>query len=108
VRVDQTASRGARRSTPATYTGQDLVELHLISSPPLVDLLVATLLEAGARDRVLDEAEERLGVPMVEAYGMTEAGHQMTSNPLPPAARVAGGGWEQPRTSSSISRAPRG
>ena len=27
---------------------------------------------------------------MIEAYGMTEAGHQMTSNPLPPAARIEG------------------
>jgi oxalate---CoA ligase len=34
--------------------------------------------------------EARLGVPMVEAYGMTEATHQMTSNPLPPAKRRAG------------------
>ncbi len=34
--------------------------------------------------------EERFGVPVVEAYGMTEASHQMTTNPLPPAARRAG------------------
>src|SRR2546428_161869 len=32
--------------------------------------------------------EQRLGVPVLEAYGMTEASHQMTSNPLPPARRV--------------------
>src|SRR6202161_4782740 len=30
------------------------------------------------------------GVPFVEAYGMTEASHQMTSNPLPPRHRKAG------------------
>jgi oxalate---CoA ligase len=34
--------------------------------------------------------EERFGVPVVEAYGMTEASHQMTTNPLPPAARRPG------------------
>jgi acyl-CoA synthetase (AMP-forming)/AMP-acid ligase II len=34
--------------------------------------------------------EQRLGVPLVEAYGMTEATHQMTSNPLPPAERRPG------------------
>ncbi|HET6576615.1 MAG TPA: GTPase [Fimbriiglobus sp.] len=34
---------------PHTYTGQDLVELHTISSPPLVERLVADLLAAGAR-----------------------------------------------------------
>jgi acyl-CoA synthetase (AMP-forming)/AMP-acid ligase II len=31
--------------------------------------------------------EELYGVPIVEAYGMTEASHQMSSNPLPPGAR---------------------
>ena len=39
---------------------------------------------------VMHELEERLGVPVVEAYGMTEASHQMSSNLLPPAARRAG------------------
>jgi oxalate---CoA ligase len=39
---------------------------------------------------LMREAEARLGVPMLEAYGMTEATHQMTSNPLPPAQRRAG------------------
>lgn len=34
--------------------------------------------------------EEYFGVPVLEAYGMTEASHQMASNPLPPAARKAG------------------
>jgi oxalate---CoA ligase len=40
--------------------------------------------------RLMREAEARYGVPMIEAYGMTEAGHQMTSNPLPPAPRLEG------------------
>ena len=39
---------------------------------------------------LLDRAERGYGVPMLEAYGMTEASHQMTSNPLPPAARLPG------------------
>ena len=34
--------------------------------------------------------EERFGVPVLEAYGMTEAAHQMTSNPLPPGERQPG------------------
>jgi tRNA modification GTPase len=34
---------------PSTYTGQDLAEIHTLSSPPLVELLVTTLLSAGAR-----------------------------------------------------------
>ena len=34
--------------------------------------------------------EETIGVPLVEAYGMTEAAHQMASNPLPPGERRPG------------------
>jgi acyl-CoA synthetase (AMP-forming)/AMP-acid ligase II len=36
------------------------------------------------------QLEESLGIPMLEAYGMTEASHQVASNPLPPAPREAG------------------
>jgi len=34
---------------PRTYTGQDTAELHLVSSAPLIDALIAALLGAGAR-----------------------------------------------------------
>jgi len=34
--------------------------------------------------------EDRFGVPVLEAYGMTEASHQMASNPLPPDRRMPG------------------
>ena len=34
--------------------------------------------------------EDRFGVPVLEAYGMTEASHQMASNPLPPLHRLPG------------------
>jgi acyl-CoA synthetase (AMP-forming)/AMP-acid ligase II len=34
--------------------------------------------------------EDRFGVPVLEAYGMTEASHQMSSNPLPPDRRIPG------------------
>ena len=39
---------------------------------------------------LMRRAEDSYGVPMLEAYGMTEASHQMASNPQPPAARVPG------------------
>ncbi|MEM9010002.1 MAG: acyl--CoA ligase [Pseudomonadota bacterium] len=39
---------------------------------------------------VLEELEATFGCPVVEAYGMTEAAHQMAANPLPPAARKPG------------------
>jgi oxalate---CoA ligase len=39
---------------------------------------------------LMARAEEALGAPMLEAYGMTEASHQMASNPLPPRERKPG------------------
>jgi oxalate---CoA ligase len=40
--------------------------------------------------QVIRELEEVFGAPLIEAYGMTEATHQMASNPLPPKARKPG------------------
>lgn len=34
--------------------------------------------------------EERFAAPVLEAYAMTEATHQITSNPLPPASHLPG------------------
>jgi acyl-CoA synthetase (AMP-forming)/AMP-acid ligase II len=39
---------------------------------------------------VMERLEATFGAPVLESYGMTEASHQMTSNPLPPAPRKAG------------------
>jgi oxalate---CoA ligase len=47
------------------------------SSAPLVPTLMTQL-------------EEVFKAPVIEAYGMTEAAHQVTSNPLPPRERKAG------------------
>jgi acyl-CoA synthetase (AMP-forming)/AMP-acid ligase II len=40
--------------------------------------------------QVIAELEKVFKCPLIEAYGMTEAAHQMASNPLPPAMRVPG------------------
>ncbi len=40
--------------------------------------------------QVIAELEAAFGAPLIEAYGMTEASHQMCSNPLPPAQRKPG------------------
>ncbi|MEQ9640997.1 MAG: acyl--CoA ligase [Alphaproteobacteria bacterium] len=40
--------------------------------------------------QVMAELEEAFGCPVIESYGMTEAAHQMASNPLPPAPRKPG------------------
>jgi acyl-CoA synthetase (AMP-forming)/AMP-acid ligase II len=39
---------------------------------------------------LMRKMEETFGVPVLEAYGMTEAAHQMAANPLPPQARKPG------------------
>ncbi len=39
---------------------------------------------------VFDDLESRFGAPVLEAYGMTEASHQMASNLLPPGSRKPG------------------
>src|SRR6185369_14643569 len=39
---------------------------------------------------VIAQLESLFGVPVVEAYGMTGAAHQMASNPLPPRPRKPG------------------
>ena len=40
--------------------------------------------------QVMEALEATFTVPVIEAYGMTEAAHQMASNPLPPQSRFAG------------------
>jgi acyl-CoA synthetase (AMP-forming)/AMP-acid ligase II len=40
--------------------------------------------------QMMHDLEAAFGAPVLEAYGMTEAAHQMASNPLPPAARKPG------------------
>ena len=39
---------------------------------------------------VFEQLEARFGAPVLEAYGMTEASHQMSSNLLPPGERLPG------------------
>jgi acyl-CoA synthetase (AMP-forming)/AMP-acid ligase II/acyl carrier protein len=54
------------------------------------DLRFVRSSSASLAPTVLRDVEEAFGVPVVEAYGMTEAAHQMACNPLPPAARKPG------------------
>jgi acyl-CoA synthetase (AMP-forming)/AMP-acid ligase II len=45
---------------------------------------------AALAPQTMADIEEKFGVPILEAYGMTEAAHQMASNPLPPDPRKPG------------------
>ena len=40
--------------------------------------------------QVIKDLEQIFKAPLIESYGMTEAAHQMSSNPLPPAVRKPG------------------
>ncbi len=62
-------SRAARRRTAARAAGLRFVRSSSASLPT----------------PVLTELGELFGAPVIEAYGMTEATHQMCANPLPPA-----------------------
>jgi acyl-CoA synthetase (AMP-forming)/AMP-acid ligase II len=57
---------------------------------------------------VMLELERVFGVPALEAYGMTEASHQMASNPLPPAKRRGRGGVPSWRFSTGLASARQG
>ncbi len=45
---------------------------------------------AALSPQVMEKMESVFKVPVLEAYGMTEAAHQMCSNPLPPQGRIPG------------------
>jgi acyl-CoA synthetase (AMP-forming)/AMP-acid ligase II len=60
---------------------------EVIASNPLRFLRSSS---ASLPPEVMAELEAAFGAPMIEAYGMTEASHQMASNPLPPAERKPG------------------
>ena len=78
-------------NAPRTYTGQDVIEIHTISCQPIVDVLVAECLNAGARAAHpgeftmraflagkldLSRAEAVLGV--IEASNRKELKHALT------------------------------
>ncbi len=85
---------------PRTYTGQDVVELHLISSLPIVDAVIAQCLNAGARAAEPGEFTMRaflagkLDLTRAEAVlGVIEAADQ---NDLRHALKQLAGGIAQP------------
>jgi oxalate---CoA ligase len=52
--------------------------------------------------KLLDDLENVFKVPVIEAYGMTEASHQISSNPLPPCERKRGSIGVAPITEVAI------
>jgi acyl-CoA synthetase (AMP-forming)/AMP-acid ligase II len=67
-------ARAARNPEAASRAGLRFIRSSSASLPP----------------QVLHHLEATFGCPVIESYGMTEAAHQMASNPLPPAPRRVG------------------
>src|SRR5437868_7040155 len=67
-------SRGPRHGEELAHTRRRLIRSSSSSLAP----------------QVMPEMDRTFNCPVIEAYGMTEAAHQMISNPLPPRERRAG------------------
>lgn len=75
------------------YTAVPTMHQILLKSPlpnPLPVIRFIRSCSSPLAPTVFQELERRMEAPVLEAYAMTEAAHQMTSNPLPPAPRKAG------------------
>jgi acyl-CoA synthetase (AMP-forming)/AMP-acid ligase II len=67
-------SRAARQQETVSRTKLRFIRSSSASLPPTV----------------MADLEKTFGCPVIEAYGMTEASHQMATNPLPPGDRKTG------------------
>ncbi|MEJ0085215.1 MAG: AMP-binding protein [Pseudomonadota bacterium] len=67
---------------------QVLLERADADGAPRAGLRFIRSCSAPIADTVVLMLERRLGAPVIEAYGLTEASHQVASNPLPPRVRV--------------------
>ena len=75
------------------YTAVPTIHQILLKSPlpnPLPIIRFIRSCSSPLAPTVFQELEHRMKAPVLEAYAMTEAAHQMTSNPLPPTPRKAG------------------
>jgi acyl-CoA synthetase (AMP-forming)/AMP-acid ligase II len=87
--------RTVRENGVTWYSGVPTMHQILLArahqKPPEADTLrFIRSCSAPLSSELIHKIEGLFGVPFVEAYGMTEAAHQMTSNPLPPRHRKAG------------------
>ena len=85
------------RCRPTWYTAVPTMHQAIVErAPGAAEVIAETPLRfvrsssSSLAPQVMAALESAFGVPVIEAYGMTEAAHQMASNPLPPAARKPG------------------
>ncbi len=86
-----------RTFNPTWYTAVPTIHQALLakaeeaSEPvPSKSLRFIRSSSASLAPTVMSNLEQCFNVPVIEAYGMTEAAHQMASNPLPPGVRKPG------------------
>ncbi|KAI1763982.1 acetyl-CoA synthetase-like protein [Hypoxylon sp. FL1150] len=75
------------------YTAVPTIHQILLRNPapsPLPKIRFIRSCSSPLSPAVFEKLEEAFKAPVLEAYAMTEAAHQMTSNPLPPAKRKPG------------------
>lgn len=75
------------------YTAVPTIHQILLKSPlpsPIPPIRFIRSCSSPLSPTTFHALEATLHAPVLEAYAMTEAAHQMTSNPLPPAARKPG------------------
>jgi acyl-CoA synthetase (AMP-forming)/AMP-acid ligase II len=85
---DAIAHRGTWYSAVPTIHQMLLSHAQIDMAP--VHLRFARSCSSALPPALQEALEDRLGIPVVQAYGMTEASHQMSSNPLPPGQRRTG------------------
>jgi oxalate---CoA ligase len=75
------------------YTAVPTIHQILLKTPlpnPIPKIRFIRSCSSPLSPKVLQDLEAALKAPVLEAYAMTEAAHQMTSNPLPPNKRIPG------------------
>ncbi|KAL2355726.1 hypothetical protein BJ546DRAFT_1124644 [Cryomyces antarcticus] len=75
------------------YTAVPTIHQILLKNPPpnpKPNIRFIRSCSSPLSPKTFHELEKTFGAPVLEAYAMTEAAHQMTSNPLPPAKRMPG------------------
>ncbi len=83
--------------TPSWYTAVPTMHQAILAraarNTEIVEAAKLRLIRSSSASlppQVMAALEDTFGCPVIESYGMTEAAHQMASNPLPPAARKPG------------------
>lgn len=75
------------------YTAVPTIHRILLQVPqpdPMPTIRFIRSCSAHLSSKTLQEMESTFRAPVLEAYGMTEAAHQVCSNPLPPGKRLMG------------------